>query len=142
MLRGTLSPTRRCTTRRKSRSPPPYHMGQLSNWVQTELAPVPPLPPPHLQTNTVRDPTACSAAPTSVSAPTTPPRSAPDTIRILTSPAAPHPPRQLPSFSPRFFLPQHISTPRMSPTCNPSSDNIFPLLLIHPSSDSPVKAVE
>ena len=131
LLRVTLSPTPPCTTRRKLRSPLPHHVGQLTNWL-IELAPLALPPPQYLQTNTIaRDRTACSAAPTSVSAPTTPLRSALDTIQIQTSPA-PRPPRQLPNFSPQFFLLQRISTPPMSPMCN----SIFHLLAssynIHP----------
>ena len=134
LLPATLCPTRRCITKRKLRLP---HVDQLTLWLIELAPPALILQLRHLQTNVERDPTACSAAPTSVSAPTTPPRSALDTIRILTSPA-PHPPPQLPSFSPRFFLPRHISTPPTSPICNPTT--YFPcLLVIHPSSDSPVK---
>ena len=130
LLQATLSHTRPCTTKRNSRLPLHHHTGQLSNWL-IELAPLALiLPLPHLQTtNIVRDPTACSAAPTSASVPTTPPRSAPDTNQIRTSPA-PHLPRQLPSFSPQFFLPRHISTPPMSLICNPSYSPC--LFYIHP----------
>ena len=130
LLPATLCPTRRCITKRKLRLP---HVDQLTLWL-IELAPPPLLLPlRHLQTNVERDPTACSAAPTSASVPTAPPQNARATNPTQTSPRkAPRPPHQLHSFSPRFFLPRRISTPPMSPICNPSDNNIFLDLDIHP----------